>query len=89
MLDGSPRELRIYRTADGREPFKLWLESLRDRGARARIRTRLDRLEAGNPGQYRVLSGGVCELKIDYAAGYRVYFAESGGAVVLLFRRRH
>lgn len=32
----------------------------------------LDRLVHGNPGQYRVLADGVCELKVDVGPGYRV-----------------
>jgi len=45
---------------------------------------RVDRLVHGNPGQHRVLSGGVCELKIDVGPGYRVYYAERGGVLVVL-----
>ena len=30
----------------------------------------------GNPGQHRVLTGGVVELKIDYGPGYRVYYTQ-------------
>lgn len=53
----------------GRVPFWDWLKSLRDIQARARIRTRLDRLAMGNWGDHRVLGGGVIELKIDWGAG--------------------
>ena len=52
--------------------------------ARARIRTRIDRLALGNLGQHRVLDGGVVELKIDWGPGYRVYFGKVGKAIVLL-----
>jgi putative addiction module killer protein len=38
----------------------------------------------GNPGQYRVLTGGVCELKIDIGPGYRVYYTERAGEFILL-----
>lgn len=64
--------------------FEDWLVSLRDRTARLRIQVRIDRLAFGNPGQHRVLTGGVCEMKIDHGPGYRVYFARHGGAWVLL-----
>ncbi len=36
---------------------------------------RLDRLQAGNPGDCRALGSGLMELRIDTGAGYRVYFA--------------
>lgn len=62
------------------------MASLKDRAAIARIRIRIDRLALGNPGQCRNLKGGVCELKVDFGPGYRVYFTErsSGEIVVLL-----
>jgi len=51
---------------------------------RARIQVRVDRLVHGNPGQYRVLTGGVCELKIDIGPGYRVYYTERAGEFIVL-----
>jgi putative addiction module killer protein len=38
----------------------------------------------GNPGQYRALSNGVCELKIDVGPGYRVYYTERKGVLFIL-----
>lgn len=64
--------------------FEDWLVSLRDRQARMRIQARIDRLAFGNPGQHRVLTGGVCEMKIDCGLGYRVYFTRHGDAWVVL-----
>jgi putative addiction module killer protein len=74
----------IYQTADERKPFADWLDALKDRQARARIRTRIDRLALGNPGDHRALDGGVFELRIDIGPGYRVYFARTGNTIVLL-----
>lgn len=64
--------------------FEAWFESLRDQEARLRILVRIDRLAFGNPGQHRVLAGGVRELKIDHGPGYRVYYTRHGDAWVLL-----
>ena len=61
-----------------------WINWLKDRTSRARIQVRVDRLVHGNPGQYRVLTDGVCELKIDVGPGYRVYYTERGGLVSVL-----
>lgn len=66
------------------EIFAAWFASLRDRPARMRIQVRIDRLGIGNPGQHRVLTGGVCEMKIDYGAGYRVYYVKRGDVLILL-----
>jgi putative addiction module killer protein len=45
---------------------------------------RVDRLVHGNPGQHRNLTGGVSELKIDFGPGYRVYYTERGGELIVL-----
>ena len=35
-------------------------------------------------GRYRRLPGGICELKMDFGPGYRVYYAERKGELVVL-----
>jgi putative addiction module killer protein len=72
-MEANPRELIIYETEQGEALFSDWLDSLRDRSARARIRKRLDRVELGNFGDYKAVGEGVYELRIDYGPGYRVY----------------
>lgn len=66
------------------EVFGNWFLALRDRMAQRRVQARIDRLEIGNPGQHRVLARGVVEMKVDYGPGYRIYYVERGGAVVIL-----
>lgn len=66
------------------EVYRDWIDSLRDRVGRARVQVRVDRLVHGNPGKHRVLTDGVCELKIDYGPGYRVYYTERGGVMIVL-----
>lgn len=66
------------------EVYLNWLNSLKDLAGRARIQVRVDRLVHGNPGKHRVLTGGVCELKIDFGPGYRVYYTERAGALIVL-----
>ena len=57
---------------------------MRDIQAKHRIQVRIDRLSFGNPGQHRILKGGVCELKVDAGPGYRVYYAQRAGVVIIL-----
>jgi len=64
--------------------YRRWEAGQRDRRAVARIRVRLDRLAMGNPGDHRNLTGGVSELRVDYGPGYRVYFTERAGEIVIL-----
>jgi len=66
------------------EVYRDWINSLRDRAGRARIQVRIDRLIHGNPGQHRRLTNGVCELKIDFGPGYRIYYTEREGEIVIL-----
>lgn len=61
-----------------------WINGLDDRVARARIQVRVDRLVHGNAGQHRRLSGGIAELKIDVGPGYRVYYTEREGELIIL-----
>ncbi len=64
--------------------YSKWIDSLRDLRARARIQTRIERLEAGNPGQVAAVGQGVSELKIDYGPGYMVYYIERKHTLILL-----
>lgn len=66
------------------EVFDDWFAAVRDREAKQRIAVRIRRLGMGNPGQHRVLAGGVTEMKIDFGPGYRVYFTERAGVVCIL-----
>lgn len=77
-------DIRIYLDTEGHAPFTYWLEALPDRLARARIRARLARIEAGNFGDCKPVRDGVLELRIDHGPGYRVYLSRQGPVLVLL-----
>ena len=64
--------------------YQEWINTLKDQVGRARIQMRIDRLSHGNPGQHRQLTDGVAELKIDYGPGYRVYYTEKRGELIVL-----
>ena len=66
------------------EVYRDWINALKDRAGRARIQVRIDRLVHGNPGQHRNLTEGVSELKVDFGPGYRVYYADRGGELIVL-----
>jgi putative addiction module killer protein len=63
--------------------FRDWMDRLRDRRAVERIRIRIARLEAGNFGDVKFF-GPIGELRVDYGPGYRVYFTQRGGELVIL-----
>jgi len=66
------------------EVYRDWIDSLKDRTGRARVQVRVDRLAHGNPGKFRALTEGVIELKIDVGPGYRVYYTERAGVLIIL-----
>jgi putative addiction module killer protein len=66
------------------ETFAKWLGGLRDAKAKARILARLESARLGNLGDTRTLGGGVREMRVHVGAGYRVYFAQRRGTVLLL-----
>jgi len=77
-------EIRHYLSRAGRDVFDDWLSQLADARAQARVVTRINRLALGNFGDCKRLRQGLCELRIDWGPGYRVYYAMLGKLCVLL-----
>lgn len=83
-MEATPKAIEIYETPDGKRPFAEWLNSLRDTSAKVKIVKRIERLKLGNLGDYKSVGKGVCELRIDYGAGYRIYFGLVGNTIVVI-----
>ena len=64
--------------------FAEWLDDLRDRAARARIRRRIHQLSRGLFGDVRSLRGALWEARIHYGPGYRLYYTRRGDTLILL-----
>lgn len=65
--------------------FDKWLRKLNDLRAKAKILFRIQRIEHdGHFGECEPVGDGIRELKINYAKGYRVYFKESEGKIIIL-----
>jgi putative addiction module killer protein len=77
------KEVVIYRTPGGKEPFMDWLFSLKDKVSRYRIEARINRIEQGNYGDHRRFRG-IIEIRLDFGKGYRLYFGEDGHKLVVL-----
>ena len=77
-------QLFRYQRPDGSEPFTEWLNGVADKVTQARIRVRLQRLAAGNPGDAKPIGGGVSELRFQFGAGYRIYLSQQGATWILL-----
>jgi putative addiction module killer protein len=70
----------VRKTAD----FEGWLKDLRDSRGKAKVLVRIERLVLGNPGDVAPIGSGVSEMRIDFGPGYRVYYKQTGGDVVIL-----
>ena len=64
--------------------FYKWFTGLRDKNAKLKIQTRIDRAEDGHYGDFKAIGEGVLEMRIFYGAGYRIYFIEHGENIVAL-----
>jgi len=76
-------EVIIYRDRAGQSPFSDWLASL-DTKTQDRIILRVSRLKFGQFGDFKSLHGGLYELRLFFGPGYRVYFGEHRGRMILL-----
>lgn len=67
------------------EEFDKWLRKLKDLRAKAKILFRIQRIENDEHfGDCEAVGNGIRELRVDYAKGYRVYFKESDGRIIIL-----
>ena len=72
-----------YVSEDGTDYFDAWLRTQSPQ-VRARIQTRIDRVELGNFGDHKSVGGGVSELRIAFGPGYRLYYGREGNTLVIL-----
>jgi putative addiction module killer protein len=75
--------IREYISADGRNYFREWLDSLAI-PIKARIQARVLRFEAGNLGDHKSVGGGIWEARVMFGPGYRIYFGKEGRFIILL-----
>ena len=65
--------------------FDKWLRKLKDLRAKAKILIRVQKLEQDEHfGDCEPVGDGIRELRINYAKGYRVYFKEKEGKIIVL-----
>jgi len=67
------------------DEFDKWLRKLKDLRAKAKILLRIQKIENDEHfGNCEPVRNGIRELKIDYAKGYRIYFKELDGRIIIL-----
>jgi putative addiction module killer protein len=64
--------------------FTEWLDGLEDSRVRGVIVERIKRLSFGLQGDFKAIGDGVIELRIDFGAGWRIYYTRVGAQIVVL-----
>jgi putative addiction module killer protein len=72
-----------YICQDGSNPYKSWFDSLAAQAA-AKVVTAKLRLELGNTSSVKWFDG-IGEYVIDWGPGYRIYLAQDGDTLIILF----
>ena len=60
------------------------MTGLKDRMTRARLMLRLNKPKAGNAGDVKPVGGGVWEMREVFGPGWRMYYVERSGALILM-----
>ena len=65
--------------------FDKWLRKQKDLKAKAKILFRIQKIESeGHFGDCKHVGNGIRELRINFSKGYRVYFKERNGKIIVL-----
>jgi putative addiction module killer protein len=76
-------DIKEYLDSDGKSPFSKWFDEL-DTQAALKVNTYVTRIGQGNFSRVEGVGDGVYECKIDWGAGFRVYFGRDGDKLVIL-----
>lgn len=76
-------QLEEYVREDGDIPYQTWFNSL-DVQAAAKVTVAKARLELGNTSKVEWFRG-IGEYKIDWGPGYRIYLAQDGEQLIILY----
>jgi putative addiction module killer protein len=79
----SMMEVQEYLREDGVSPYQEWFDAL-DPIAAAKMVVAKSRLELGNTSKVKWFDG-IGEYKIDWDPGYRIYLAQDGKQLIVLF----
>ena len=76
-------QITEYIKEDGSNPYQKWFNSL-DAIAAVKIAVAKVRLELGNTSNIKWFDG-IGEYRIDWGVGYRIYLAQDGQQLIILF----
>jgi putative addiction module killer protein len=64
--------------------FDVWLSGIKDGMTRIRLARRIDKLQRGLLGDVAPVGEGVSELREFFGPGWRIYFIERNGMLIVL-----
>jgi putative addiction module killer protein len=76
-------KVQEYIREDSSNPYKKWFDDL-DPIAAAKVTVAKSRLELGNTSNIKWFDG-IGEYRIDWGPGYRIYLAQDGKQLIVLF----
>jgi putative addiction module killer protein len=76
-------KIEEYIREDGSNPYQMWFDGL-DAQAAAKVTVAKTRMGLGNTSNIEWFRG-IGEYKIDWGPGYRIYLAQDGDALIVLF----
>jgi len=80
-----PSRYNAYVFIEKTTEFDKWLKKLKDFKAKAKILFRIQKLETDEHfGDSKTVGDGIREMRINFAKGYRVYFKEKDGKIIVL-----
>ena len=66
------------------DAFIDWVNSLRDRPTRIRLRRRLGKAARGNLGDFKPVGDGIWEMREFFGPGWRMYYLQRGELVIMM-----
>ena len=64
--------------------FTKWLGAIKDAVTRVRLNKRLEKAQRGLLGDTKPVGDGVFEFREDFGPGWRMYYVERDGAIVVM-----
>ena len=79
-------EVIAFEIQPGKAPFQDWYDGIKDAKAKTIILARIGRAAEGNFGDWKSIAGakGLCEMRISYSQGFRIYYSVFGTRIILL-----
>ena len=64
--------------------FERWVDGLRERSTRIRLRRRLGKAMRGNLGDVKAVGDGVWEMREFFGPGWRMYYVQRGNVLIVM-----